>query len=115
VVIKTNRSDKIEIKKCHENIRARGVAFQKNYVSKILFIKSAVTSRGGPGPFQGPSSYPLLVVVADFTDWAILAPRFTEILTDGYETPYFLDSSVSLKPKFLSSQTFNKIIPVLII
>ena len=24
--------------------------------------KSAVTSRGGPGPFQGPSSYPQLVV-----------------------------------------------------
>jgi hypothetical protein len=25
-----------------------------------LLIKSAATSRGGPGPFQGPSSYPQL-------------------------------------------------------
>ena len=40
VVIKTNRSAKTEIKK------------------KIK--KSATTSRGGPGPFQGPSSYPQL-------------------------------------------------------
>jgi hypothetical protein len=45
VVIKTNRSDKTGIKK------------------KIK--KSAATSRGGPGPFQGPSSYPQLLVVAD--------------------------------------------------
>ena len=25
-----------------------------------LSIKSATTNRGGPGPFQGPSSYPQL-------------------------------------------------------
>jgi hypothetical protein len=28
-------------------------------------FKTATTSRDGPGPFQGPSSYPSLLVVAD--------------------------------------------------
>jgi len=40
VLIKTNRANKTEIKK--------------------KFKKSAATSRGGPGPFQGPSSSPQL-------------------------------------------------------
>jgi len=29
-------------------------------LSKILFKKSAASSRGGPGPFEGLSSYPQL-------------------------------------------------------
>jgi len=47
VVIKTDRSDKTEIK-------------------KILLQKSAATSRGGLGLFQGLSSY-LQLVIADFS------------------------------------------------
>ena len=35
---------------------------------------------------------------------AILSPRLTEILTEGCETPSFLDSSVALKPSFLTAQ-----------
>ena len=35
---------------------------------------------------------------------AIFSPRFTEILTDGCETPSFLDNSVVLKPSFLTAQ-----------
>ena len=35
---------------------------------------------------------------------AIFSPRFTEILTDGCETPSFLDNSVVLKPGFLTAQ-----------
>jgi hypothetical protein len=35
---------------------------------------------------------------------AIFSPCFTEILTDGCEAPDFLDSSVALKPSFLTAQ-----------
>ena len=62
MVIKQDRSDKIEIKKCHENIGAIALGFQEYHLAKILFKTSAAASRGGPGPFQGPSSYPQLVV-----------------------------------------------------
>jgi hypothetical protein len=48
VAIKTNRSDKTEIKK---------------------FLKSAATSRDGPGSFQGPSSYPQLCW------WSLIHPK----------------------------------------
>jgi hypothetical protein len=34
---------------------------------------------------------------------AIFSPRFTEMLTDGCETPSFFDSSVALKPNFLTA------------
>jgi hypothetical protein len=30
------------------------------FYDKPVFYKSTTTSRGGPGPFQGPSSYPQL-------------------------------------------------------
>jgi hypothetical protein len=36
--------------------------------------------------------------------FAICSPRFTEILTDGCETPSFFDSSVALKSIFLIAQ-----------
>jgi hypothetical protein len=51
--------------------------------------KSAATSRGGPGPFQGPSSYPQLVV-ADFQKF----PRMRNFLgntwkvSGGEQTPF---------------------------
>jgi hypothetical protein len=49
--IKSDRSDKTEIKRCHENIRGIEVVCLKYYLSKILFKKSAATSRDGLGPF----------------------------------------------------------------
>ena len=42
------------------------------------------------------------------SDLAIFLPRFTEILTDGCETPSFLDSTVALKPNFLRKERLQR-------
>ena len=39
---------------------------------------------------------------------ATISPRFTEIHTDGCETPSFLDSSVALKPNFLRKERLRR-------
>jgi hypothetical protein len=63
--IKTDRSDKTEIRRCHENIRGIGVVCLKYYLSKIL-LKISGHQQRWPRPLPGAILIPpALLVVAD--------------------------------------------------